>query len=67
MLRLLTPAVIQVARVQLGHARPRVLANHDPLRNVPRGEFTLDDYSYTRANLCQCEFGNCSIPSLGVA
>lgn len=64
---LLTPAVISVARVQLGHARPHILANHDPLRNVPRGPFTLADYSYERADLCHAQFGNCRVPSLGVA
>ncbi len=49
------------------HRRVRLLAKQDPLRNVPRGDFTLADYSYNRARLCQREFGNCALSSLGVA
>lgn len=45
--------------------RPRILAKLDPLRNVPRGNFTLADYSYEGADLCQNEFGNCRLPNLG--
>lgn len=64
---LLIPAVIAIYRTQLGHPRPRVLASHDPLRNVPKGPFTLADYSFERAGLCHHQFANCSVPSMGVA
>lgn len=63
---LLTPAAVIVARTQLGYPRPRIVANHDPLRNVPQGDFRLDDYSFEGADLCQREFGNCALPALNV-
>lgn len=47
------------------HERVRILAARDPLRNVPAGNFTLDDYSYDAANLCHGEFGNCALLNLG--
>jgi hypothetical protein len=37
----------------------------DPLRSVPRGSFTLGDYSYEGSSLCHHEFGNCALPHLG--
>lgn len=49
------------------HGRARILAKHDPLRNVPRGDFTLASFSYRRARLCQREFFNCALTSFGVA
>jgi hypothetical protein len=53
------------------HATPfrrvRVVAQHDPLRTVPRGDFILADFSYEGAGLCQTQFANCSLPSLRVA
>jgi hypothetical protein len=39
----------------------------DPPRAVPRGRFTLDDYSYDDADLCHAHFGNCELPSLELA
>jgi hypothetical protein len=53
------------------HATPlrrvRVVAKHDPLSAVPRGDFKLSDFSYQRARLCQTQFGNCRLRSLRVA
>lgn len=45
----------------------RIVASHDPLRNVPRGNFTLDDYSYDDSDLCHSDFGNCRMDSKGLA
>jgi hypothetical protein len=45
----------------------KILAKHDALRNVPQGDFTLDDFDYERADLCQEQFGNCALRSLRVA
>lgn len=42
---------------------PRIVAAHDPLRSVPRGNFTLADFSYEEADLSQNEFGNCNLLS----
>ena len=49
------------------HRRVRITAARDPLRNLPRGDFSLDDFDYDSAGLCQNEFGNCAVNSLGVA
>ena len=59
--------ILTFVTIQSLLARPRVkiLAAHDPLRNVPTGNFTLADYSYDDADLCQNEFGNCALPNLG--
>jgi hypothetical protein len=42
-----------------------VAAYPDPLRSVPRGSYTLDDYTYEGADLCHNEFGSCRLPNLG--
>lgn len=47
------------------HERVRILAKHDALRNVPRGDYTLDNYSYELADLCHNEFGSCELRNLG--
>lgn len=56
------------------HATPfrrvRLLAKFDgfdPLAGVRVGESTLADFSFSGADLCQNEFGNCELRSLGVA
>lgn len=54
----------ELARVK-PHQRVRVLAKHDPLRNVPQGDFTLDRFSYAGADLCHNEFANCELRNLG--
>lgn len=62
---LLSYAAVQAISGGAPHRRVRVLAAHDPLRNVPRGDFTLDDFDYERADLCQNEFGSCALRNLG--
>jgi hypothetical protein len=42
-----------------------VVVPRDPLRRVPRGPFTLGDYSYTRAGLHHAHFGSCALRNLG--
>ncbi len=60
-----TPAVIRIYQHQIRFGRPRILAAHDPLRNVPRGFFTLESYTYESTGLCHAHFANCSLPNLG--
>lgn len=57
----LTYAQIRVAQA------PRIVAAHDPLLSVPRGDFTLADFSYEGADLSQHDFGNCNLLSSGRA
>jgi hypothetical protein len=63
--QLLTYASVRAIVGTGPHRRVRILAAHDPLRNIPRGSFTLGDFSYERADLCQNEFGNCQLRNLG--
>ncbi len=62
---LFLPATAIIWSQQRSRRRVRILAAHDPLRNVPRGSFRLEDFSF--GILSQHEFGNCALRSSGVA
>lgn len=63
----LTYAAIRALTGGTPPRRVRITAAHDPLGNVPVGTFTLADYSYDGADLCQREFFNCELRSSQVA
>lgn len=62
---ILTYSCIRALSPVAPRQRVRILAKRDPLRNLPQGDFTLDDYSYEASDLCHGEFGNCALLNLG--
>lgn len=52
------------ARFASPFRRVRVVVAYDPLRSVPQGSYTLQDYDYDAANLCQREFYCCELRKL---